>query len=73
MAPKVSKSLDDPASPATRCLRATKVAEILDVSIRTIYRKVARGEFPKPIRIGKGSTRWRLRDVEDYLNKKRSR
>jgi predicted DNA-binding transcriptional regulator AlpA len=73
MAPKVSKILDDPASPATRWVRATKVAELLDVSIRTIYRKVARGEFPRPIRIGKGSTQWRLRDVEDYLNKKRSR
>ena len=48
-------------------LKVRRLAEMLDISTRTLYRKVARGEFPKPVRIGKGTTRWRLRDIEAYL------
>ncbi len=55
--------------PGAYCVRRQKVAEMLDISTRTLSRKVARGEFPKPIRIGKGTTRWRLRDIEAYLGR----
>ena len=59
--------------PDFACLRASSVAEMLDISTRTLYRKVSRGEFPGPLRIGQGTTRWRLRDVEAYLDQGRPR
>lgn len=54
-------------------LRGTAVAEMLDISVRTLYRKVSRGEFPAPVRIGVGTSRWRMSDVEACLNRPQGR
>ena len=61
------------SAPPTRCVRGREVAEMLDISLRTLYRKVAKGEFPGPIRIGEGTTRWRLRDVQIWLDGRKAR
>lgn len=63
----------DPSPRVTQCVRAQDLAEMLAISVRTLYRKVARGEFPAPVRIGKGTTRWRMRDVQAYLDGRRAR
>jgi predicted DNA-binding transcriptional regulator AlpA len=73
MIQSASKLPDDAVIPAGQCVKAPRVAELLDISVRTLYRKVASGDFPKPVRIGKGTTRWRMRDIESFLNRKRAR
>lgn len=56
-------------------LTAKKIAEILGVSVSTLWSWVdERGkhhvpDFPKPFKIGKGCTRWRACDIDAYLAK----
>lgn len=45
-------------------LRDTEVAIRYNVSRPTIWRWVKNGQFPKPIKLGMGSSRWRLTDLE---------
>jgi len=49
-----------------------EVAAFLAVSQRTIERMVASGEFPPPIRISPGRTRWRQVDVDAWLESRRA-
>jgi prophage regulatory protein len=34
----------------------------------TIYRKIATGTFPKPLRLGPGSVRWRTSAIVGWVN-----
>jgi predicted DNA-binding transcriptional regulator AlpA len=48
------------------------VAEILGIHARSVWRLAAmaeagQGNFPKPLRIGSKTVRWRLLDIETYL------
>jgi prophage regulatory protein len=45
------------------------VARDLAVSVRTVQRLVAAGEFPTPIRITPGRVRWRRADVDAWLDR----
>ena len=45
------------------------VAESLHVARSTIYKLIEAGEFPKPIKLGKKSIRWRPSAVEAYIAK----
>lgn len=45
------------------------VAERLGVSVKTLWRMRASGEFPQPMTIGRRSKRWRPEDVEAYIRK----
>jgi len=56
-----------------KLLSVKKVAEIVDLSVRQIWRLVAAQDFPQPVRIG-NSRRWVLSDIQTYLDKlKRAR
>ncbi|GHC13900.1 helix-turn-helix transcriptional regulator [Cerasicoccus arenae] len=46
------------------------IAKRLGISTRAVYRLVARGEFPKPVKVG-GATRFYWSDLEQYLNQLR--
>jgi len=53
-------------------LNVRRVAGLLGVSPRQIWRLTAKaaaghGTFPKPLRLGTRTVRWRLADVESYL------
>ncbi|MDF2578238.1 MAG: hypothetical protein K0S74_1722 [Chlamydiales bacterium] len=48
----------------TYFLRDTEVAIRYGISRPTIWRWVKLNKFPKPIKLGAGSTRWRLADLE---------
>jgi len=48
-------------------LKADEVAHLLSISSRTLWRLVRAGEFPSPIYVG-GSTRWRLTDIENWVD-----
>jgi predicted DNA-binding transcriptional regulator AlpA len=54
-------------------VRGAAIAEMLDISLRTLYRKVSRGELPPPVHIGNGTSRWCLGEVEAYLARMRAR
>jgi predicted DNA-binding transcriptional regulator AlpA len=56
-----------------RCLTGHDVAAIFKISRRTLNRKVALREVPAPVRIGKGTVRWRRKDIIAYLDSLKSR
>ncbi len=45
-------------------LTVSEVAERYNVSVDSIWRWKREGSFPAGVRLGKGCTRWRLRDLE---------
>lgn len=47
-------------------LPVERVAELLGISKRTVWRKLSAGEIVEPLRIGK-SVRWRRQDVESWV------
>ena len=54
-------------------LDVRSVAKLLGVSPRQIWRLVAmaeagQGSFPRPLRLGTRTVRWRVADVERYLS-----
>jgi prophage regulatory protein len=50
----------------TAFLRDTEVAIRYGVSRPTIWRWTKNGKFPKPVKLGAGSTRWRSSDIEAW-------
>jgi prophage regulatory protein len=58
-----SKGRLDPALNAQRLLRLAEVSTMIGLKRSSIYRYVAEGRFPSPIRIGDRNVRWRLSDV----------
>ena len=49
-------------------LTAREVANRLSISLRTLYRMLARGQLPRPIRLGRRHVRWKAIDVQHYLD-----
>jgi predicted DNA-binding transcriptional regulator AlpA len=45
-------------------------AGLLPVSPATLWRWVARGEFPKPVRLGPQVTAWPIEEVQEFLRAK---
>jgi len=52
-------------SHAVRQFRVKQVAEFLSLSVREIWRLVAEGDFPPPIKIGRCSI-WFESDIIDF-------
>jgi predicted DNA-binding transcriptional regulator AlpA len=48
----------------TKFLSATEVALKLGIGVSTVWAMDKRGALPKPVRLGKRHTRWRLEDIE---------
>jgi predicted DNA-binding transcriptional regulator AlpA len=53
-----------------RLLDARGVAALLSISPRSVWRWCAVGDFPRPIRLAHGVTRWRLADVRRWLDRR---
>jgi excisionase family DNA binding protein len=49
-------------------LTAGNLAQLLNISVRTLWRLRAQHKIPAPIRVG-GSVRWRTRDIEAWIAK----
>ena len=60
---------------APRLYRANQVAELFTLSVREIWRMVARGEFPPPVKIGRCSVWFEsdLIEVQEQLRSQRER
>ena len=48
-------------------LSAKSVAELFDTSERTIWRWVSSGKIIAPMRIAEGTTRWRTKDLHEWI------
>lgn len=60
---------DDPVGSAqTELIDSVRLAAMLSISTRTLYRLKKQGCLPSPIRLG-GSTRWRRRDVLRWIDR----
>jgi excisionase family DNA binding protein len=46
-------------------------AQRLDLSVRAVYRLIARGEIPRPIKVG-GATRFFESDIANYFESLKS-
>ena len=50
-----------------RLLRRSQVEEIAGLSRSSIYRRMQKGEFPRPVKIGSTAVRWKERDIFAWL------
>lgn len=48
-------------------LKLATVCALTGLSAATIYRKVAAGDFPKPVRMGPRCTRWKSDGIKGWL------
>jgi excisionase family DNA binding protein len=48
-------------------LTSQQVAERLSVSVRTLWRLVASGKFPQPIRYNRKLVRWKAAELNRYI------
>jgi predicted DNA-binding transcriptional regulator AlpA len=55
-------------NPQPRYLREKDLLKVIPISKSTLWRKVARGAFPKPIKLSEKITVWRTEDIEDWFN-----
>lgn len=55
------------AGAADRLVRMPEVLARTSLSRATIYRKMARGEFPQSVQIGANSMAWHAKDFERWL------
>lgn len=49
-----------------RLLNISQVADFLQVTVRTVYRMIEDGEFPRGHYI-RGSQRWFYNEIEDFI------
>jgi len=49
-----------------RLIGAEELAQMLDVSTRTVWRLLSTGRLVQPVRLG-GSVRWRLDEVREWI------
>lgn len=57
----------DPAADASdRFWRRAAVCEETGLPTSTLYAKIAKGEFPRPVKIGSRAVAWRERDVKAW-------
>ena len=50
-----------------KLMRRPDVEKAVDLSCASIYRLMSEGRFPRPIRTGKRTVRWKAEDVSDWL------
>ena len=53
-------------------LKVGAVSRKINLAIPTIYKLMAKGQFPKPLRLSPRSSRWMESDIDDWLQEKRA-
>lgn len=51
---------------APRFWTVREVSKAYGLGISTVWRKVKLGEFPRPVKVSPGATRWRSEDLNDW-------
>lgn len=54
-------------------IRPNKLAELLSISIPTLYRMINNGELPPKIKIGKRAVGWRRSQIEEWMEERTER
>ena len=52
---------------AGRILRMPEVCQYTGIRRSSVYRKLAEGSFPPPIRLGSRAVGWRLSDIDAWI------
>lgn len=52
--------------PPNSLMRLKDVSRLVGLSRSSLYKGVADGTFPHPVRVGKRSVRWRVQDILDW-------
>ncbi len=47
-------------------ITAAELAQMMQISVRTLWRLLSARQIPAPIRIG-GNTRWRLEEINQWI------
>ena len=55
---------------ADRLLRRPEVEQIVGAGTSTLYKMVREGRFPKPIKITAAAVRWRLSEINAWMEAK---
>jgi len=53
----------------TRLLSVRQVAAMLGIGVSTVWAWTQQGRLPKPLRIGRRCTRWRLDEVLEAIDR----
>ncbi len=56
----------------TRLIRRHEVQELTGLSRSAIYDQMERGEFPRPVRVGRRAVAWKMSDIEAWFNSRQS-
>ncbi|WP_461159788.1 helix-turn-helix transcriptional regulator [Sphingobium sp. TomMM35A] len=51
-------------------MRRPEVEAKIGLSRSTIYSAMAKGEFPRPLRIGRRAVGWRQSDIDEWLSRR---
>ena len=51
-------------------IRPKELAELLSISIPTLYRMINNGELPPKVQIGKRAVGWRRSQIEDWMEER---
>jgi prophage regulatory protein len=66
--PDQIRHTESPAVSIDPLLKRPKVEELTGLSTSAIYAAVARGTFPKPVKIGAKAVAWRSSAVSAWIN-----
>lgn len=55
--------------PTERLLRRQDVEGLVGLKHSALYRWMKTGDFPRPVRLGGRAVRWRLSDIEDWMDR----
>lgn len=64
---ELAKSGPDEPRRVTRLIRLKEVQHRVGLGRSTIYRWMAEGKFPKPIRLGGYAVAWKQEDIDDWI------
>lgn len=63
-------SQDQPYRPDDPLLNLDQIIDYLNISRTQFWRLRGAGDFPEPLRLSKGIRRWKLSQLQDWLNRK---
>ena len=64
---------DDNQATFNRCVRIREVKAMTGMSHSTIYKYIAAGKFPKPIKLGLRMAAWRVAVIEAWIAERERR
>ena len=66
--PNPAQALGSGEMAIDRIIRKPELLRVTGVSIASIYRWVASGTFPSPVKLGPGSVGWRETEIREWLD-----